>query len=122
MLLPIIALLAWSSPAGAYDPAATRAAVCSTGYARAHRSVPYRVRDRIYDAYGLPRGSRRGYVIDHFIPLELGGTNDPANLWPQSRSEAHRKDRDEDRLRAEVCAGEISLDAAREEIRRLWRR
>ena len=113
---------AQTAPAGAFDPTATPAQVCAIGYARAHRKVPYRVRDLVYDRYRLPRGSRRGYVIDHLIPLEIGGTNAIANLWPQPRAAAHRKDRDEDRLHGEVCSGEISLAAARAEILRLWKR
>jgi hypothetical protein len=116
----LMLLLLAGPPPGAYDPTATRNQVCQYGYARSHRNVPYRLRDAVYNAYGLPRGSRRGYVIDHFIPLELGGSNVRANLWPQTRAEAHLKDRDEDRLRAEVCSGAVSLDSARAEIRRLW--
>jgi hypothetical protein len=122
MLAAIFAFLAFSSPPGAFDPAATYAAVCTAGYARSHRRVPYRLRDAVYAAYGLPRGHRTGYVIDHFVPLELGGTNDRANLWPQTRAEAKRKDLDEGRLRAEVCSNALSLDSARAEILRLWRR
>jgi hypothetical protein len=39
--------------------------------------------------------------VDHLIPLELGGSNDIANLWPQSYVtvwNAHMKDRLENRL------------------------
>jgi hypothetical protein len=113
---------AFTPPIGSFDPTSTPAQVCALGYAREHRNVPYRMRDLVYDRYGLPRGSRRGYVIDHLVPLELGGTNAIANLWPQPRAAAHRKDLDEDRLHGEVCAGELSLSAARAEIIRLWRR
>ncbi len=111
-----------SSPPGAFDSAATGAGLCRPGYAHAHRSVSYSVRDRVYDRYGLPRGSRRGYVIDHFIPLELGGLNVAANLWPQTRFDAHRKDLDENRLRYAVCSGAQTLPAARAEMVRLWAR
>lgn len=113
---------AFAPPVGSYDRLASVAAICTLGYARRHRRVPYRVRDEVYDRYGLPRGMRRGYVIDHLVPLELGGRNDLANLWPQKRSQAHRKDLDENRLHDEVCSGEISLPAARAEILRLWRK
>jgi len=113
---------AFVPPSGVYDTTATTSQVCTLGYARAHRRVPYRVRDRVYAAYGLPRGQRRGYVIDHLVPLELGGTNSPANLWPQARAVSHRKDRDENRLRAEICDGQLSLTDARAEILRIWRR
>ncbi|MBD5654307.1 MAG: HNH endonuclease [Candidatus Eremiobacteraeota bacterium] len=106
---------------GAFAPSATRAQICTFGYAHAHRNVPYRVRDIVYDRFGLPRGHRRGYVIDHLIPLELGGTNAIENLWPQPRAAAHRKDLDEDRLHEELCAGTISLVDARSEMLRLWK-
>jgi len=63
--------------------------VCTYGYARAHRNVPYAERDAVYSEYGIPRGTRsasprRGYRIDHLVPLELGGANDVRNLWPQT--------------------------------------
>jgi hypothetical protein len=49
------------------------AAVCSAGNASRHRKVSYRTRDRVYLAYGIPRGRRQGlYEIDHLVPLELG--------------------------------------------------
>jgi hypothetical protein len=59
--------------------------VCAFGYASAHRDVPYAERDAIYREYGFPRvtryaSPRRGYRIDHLVPLELGGANDPRNL------------------------------------------
>ena len=83
--------------------------------------MPYHLRDTVYRRYGLRRGFRRGYVIDHFIPLELGGRNDLANLWPQPREQSHRKDRDENRLHDAVCTGSESLADARAEIARTWR-
>ena len=113
---------AFAPPPGAYDRAATVAEVCALGYARRHRRVPYRLRDAVYRRYGLPRGTRRGYVIDHLVPLELGGRNDPANLWPQTRADARRKDRDENRLHEAVCAGTMTLAAARADMLARWRR
>ncbi len=104
--------------------------VCRPGYAHAARNVPYRVRDAVYTAYGLPRGHRtpsggyvgprRGYVIDHLVPLELGGANDVRNLWPQPRNEAHVKDRVEDALHEAVCSGRMRLFDAQQRIARNW--
>ncbi len=108
-------------PPGSFDARVTIAEICTLGFARRHRRVPYRLRDAVYNRYGLRRGFRRGYVIDHLIPLELGGRNDLANLWPQSRPRSYRKDRDENRLHDAVCAGNESLADARAEIVRLWR-
>ena len=108
-------------PRGSFDARVTVAEICTLGFARRHRRVPYRLRDAVYNRYGLRRGFRRGYVIDHLIPLELGGRNDLANLWPKSRARSYRKDRDENRLHDAVCAGNESLADARAEIVRLWR-
>ncbi len=109
-------------PAGSFDARVTVGEVCTLGFARRHRRVPYRLRDAVYNRYGLRRGSRRGYVIDHLVPLELGGRNDLANLWPQPRVQSYRKDRDENRLHDAVCTGSESLADARAEILRIWRR
>ncbi|MDB5069670.1 MAG: hypothetical protein JWM87_781 [Candidatus Eremiobacteraeota bacterium] len=97
---------------GAFDPTVTAAQVCTPGYARAHRHVPRDVRDRVYAAAGIPRGQRRGWTLDHVIPLELAGTNDVANLAPQPRAEAKAKDRDENALHAAVCSGRMTLAGA----------
>jgi hypothetical protein len=118
-----MALAALAMPLGAgtaparaatFDARATSASVCTVGYAKQHRKVPRTLRDRIYNRYGIERGHRKGWVIDHRIPLELAGTNDEANLFP--------KDRDENRLRAAVCSGALTLSAARGEMLRLWSR
>jgi hypothetical protein len=97
------------------------AAICSAGNASRHRKVSYRTRDRVYLAYGIPRGQRKGrYEIDHLVPLELGGSNRPANLWPQPLADAKRKDRVEEQLHDLVCAGRMSLDAAQRAVERDW--
>lgn len=37
-----------------------------------------------YRAFGYSlSGERSQYKVDHFIPLCAGGSNEPANLWPQ---------------------------------------
>ena len=114
--------LAFAVAIGAFDPSASAAEVCRPSYAHAHRNVPRALRDRVYAAAGVPRGQRRGWVIDHIIPLELGGTNAVANLAAQPRAVARTKDRDENRLHAAVCSGSLSLAAARSELLRKWKR
>jgi hypothetical protein len=106
------------------------AVVCAMGYARHARNVPYRVRDAVYASYGIPRGHRtaaggyigprRNYVIDHLVPLELGGANAVQNLWPQPRTEAKAKDRVEDALHEAVCSGRMKLGDAQLRIERHW--
>jgi hypothetical protein len=43
---------------------------------------------------GYPHG-RKGYVIDHIVPLECGGTDAPSNMQWQTAAEARAKDKTE---------------------------
>lgn len=76
--------------------------VCQPGYAIAARHLLPHARPQIYRAYGIPRGDH-SYVIDHRVPIELGGANTAANLWPQLKPEAADKDLIENALYAAVC-------------------
>jgi hypothetical protein len=111
-LLLIAALL----PNAALTPGAIattdRAAVCSPSYARTHRHASAHLKAQAFQRYGIPVGERRRYVIDHLVPLELGGANSIANVWPQPKDEAKRKDRAEAMLQERVCSGTTSLPAA----------
>jgi len=49
---------------------------------------------------GYPKG-RRGYVVDHIIPLECGGADIPSNMEWQTVAEAKIKDRTERNCRPE---------------------
>jgi hypothetical protein len=100
--------------------------VCAPGYASAHRAVPYAERDAIYNEYGIPRGTRqasprRGYRIDHLIPLEIGSANVPRNLWPQRYTDSKVEDRVEDALHEAVCYDHaLTLQQAQAAIARDW--
>jgi hypothetical protein len=70
-----------------------------------------------------PRPYGRTIEIDHIIPLELGGANDITNLFPEpgtGKASYQGKDRLENRLHAMVCAGTITLAAARTGIASNW--
>jgi hypothetical protein len=77
--------------------------------------------------YGYSDTSLSDYEEDHLIPLELGGApRDPQNLWPEPRYEAggytaSDKDTVENRLKREVCGGDLSLADARWWIVNDWR-
>jgi hypothetical protein len=61
--------------------------------------------------------------VDHLISLELGGSNRPANLWPEPYDivwNAKVKDKLENRLHKMVCAGEIDLSTAQKAIAKDW--
>lgn len=71
------------------------------------------------------------YEYDHLISLELGGApNSPRNLWPEPHHAelngkdvgSFAKDAVENRLRAGVCSGKITLARARTIIRTDWRK
>lgn len=80
--------------------------------------------------YSYADTSTSAYEEDHLIPLELGGApDDPRNLWPEPYSialpdgtqvGAHVKDQVENALKAEVCAGTLTLAAAQARIGDHW--
>jgi hypothetical protein len=47
---------------------------------------------------GYPHG-RHGYVVDHIIPLECGGADDPSNMQWQTIAEGKAKDKTEGNCR-----------------------
>src|SRR5262245_46947059 len=49
---------------------------------------------------GYPKG-RKGYVVDHIVPLECGGADVPSNMQWQTVQEAKIKDRTERNCRRE---------------------
>jgi hypothetical protein len=71
-------------------------------------------------SYPQPRGS---FEVDHLIPLELGGDNTIANLWPEAAEPVpgfHEKDRVENYLHRQVCSGAMGLADAQRDIARDW--
>jgi hypothetical protein len=76
------------------------------GQSKAHRgSMSHARRDDILTRYGLPPGEHPDYEIDHLIPLCLGGSDDPSNLWPEPRRTIEPKWNAEakDRLERRMC-------------------
>jgi putative intracellular protease/amidase len=98
---------------GATNPAVTQATVgstiCPPGYTKTVRNVSTLVKHAVYAEYGIPRSAQRNYVSDHLMPLEVGGGNDPNNLWPEMKAHATVKDKLEDQMHAAVCNGSVSL-------------
>ncbi len=113
-------------------PGVTKEQVCTSGWAREHRDVSRSDKDRVYAEYpDSPRicmCAGEGGVwdcceVDHLIPLELGGSNDVKNLWPQPRDPrpgCFEKDNLEDTLHEMVCRGELSLPDAQKCIVTDW--
>jgi hypothetical protein len=81
------------------------------------RSVSSSDKEKIYRTYGVSQKCRKEYTIDHFIPLSVGGTNRPDNLWPEPKSiKALRKDLEIELFKA-IRDGRITQDEAIEKIR-----
>jgi hypothetical protein len=112
---------------GAIDPAVRQSniavTICRSGYTRTVRppeSVTETEKRASLASYG-DAGPLHAYEYDHLVPLELGGArNDPRNLWPEPGSTPNPKDALENRLRAMVCAGQLSLAGAQREIALDW--
>jgi Protein of unknown function (DUF3761) len=110
---------------GAYYSRLTKGVICSASFRTGTiRNVPQAEKFRVEREYGMA-ATYYGYTIeiDHIVPLELGGSNAIANLFPEPGSGTanyHTKDALENRAKAEVCAGTLSLRAARRGFAMNW--
>ncbi len=108
---------------GAIIDTATKDQICVSGYARSVRNVPQSVKEQSYSEYGIASRSPGQFEVDHLVSLELGGSNDISNLWPEAASPVpgfHEKDKVENYLHDQVCSGAISLHDAQVEIATNW--
>jgi hypothetical protein len=104
-------------------PDATKDQICKSGYASSVRNVPTSEKNQVYAEYGMTHHTTGGYEVDHLVSLELGGSNDISNLWPEAASPKpgfHEKDKVENYLHDQVCSGAISLQQAQIEIATSW--
>ena len=116
---------------GSYNPNVTQSnihsTICVSGWTATVRpptsyTNPLKVQG--IAAYGYSDTNLSDYEEDHLVPLELGGApRDPGNLWPEPHygtQTAYTKDGVETKLKNAVCAGTITLSAARSAIRTNW--
>jgi Protein of unknown function (DUF3761) len=110
---------------GAYYSSLTKAVLCSSNFRTGTiRNVPQSEKFAVEVEYGMA-ASYYGYTIeiDHIVPLELGGSNNIANLFPEpggGRANYHIKDRLENKLHDLVCSGAMTLHAAQVGIASNW--
>lgn len=116
-------------PTTSITPGAVREGIiakdlCPTAHTAKVRNVTAADKKAVYAAYGVKSHKPGEFEVDHLISLELGGSNDRANLWPQSYLtkpwNAHVKDRLENELHRLICAGSISVKEAQTEISTDW--
>jgi hypothetical protein len=109
---------------GAVFASATPEIICVSGYTTTVRNVSVTLKRQVYAEYGLSYPQASGaYEADHLIPLELGGSNDIANLFPEAANPPpgfHEKDLVENYLHNQVCEGKVSLAAAQQQIATDW--
>lgn len=108
---------------GAVFPHVTKDQVCTKGYSSSVRNVTIATKKQVYDDYGITHHTAGAYEVDHYISLELGGSNEVANLWPEAANPIpgfHQKDAVENYLHDHVCKGDITLQQAQEAIATDW--
>jgi hypothetical protein len=111
----------------------TKTKICGTKWGKDARHVTAAMKRQVFADYGysgnddpkcVPSGMQR-CEIDHLISRELGGADDVSNLWPQAYGtspwNAHLKDKLENRLHKEMCAGHITLKQAQDMLVSDWR-
>jgi hypothetical protein len=110
---------------GAYYSALTKARLCDPAFRTGPiRNVPTSVKHMVEVEYGLaPASYGRTLEIDHIVSLELGGSNDIANLFPEKADANpgyHVKDTLENKLHDLVCSGTMTLRSAQRRIASNW--
>ncbi len=108
---------------GAIFPDVTAEQICQRGYSSSVRNVPAEVSREVYREYGITQRATVEFEVDHLVPLEAGGSNDIANLWPELAEPQpgfHEKDQVENYLHDQVCAGAMSLLEAQRAIATNW--
>ena len=114
---------------GKPDPTLTTERLCAKGFStKTVRNVTIETRVAAFGGYGIVCKNRtptcaKEFELDHLVSLELGGSNDVLNLWPEAHAGqwgARVKDQLENKLHALVCAGTITLDEAQNGIATDW--
>jgi len=107
---------------GVFFADATVDKICQKGYSGQVRHVTDAQKNKVFEEFTSREPGE--YEVDHLISLELGGSNDIDNLWPQSYKtqpwNAHVKDKLENKLHQMVCDGEIELKVAQDKISKDW--
>ncbi len=112
---------------GAYYSKLTKKVLCSASFRTGSiRNVPQSEKYAVEREYGMKaRLYGRTLEIDHIVSLELGGSNDIANLFPERASPAPGykvKDKLENKLHDLVCSGQMTLSSARVGIATNWQK
>ncbi len=117
---------------GSVNPAVTQATIgstiCKVGWTATVRPPAANtgpIKKLAMKVYGEVASSSGTTEFDHLVPLELGGSDDVSNLWPEASDLPghgfnNSKDLVENALKSAVCAGKVPLDTARLAIAVNW--
>ena len=97
--------------------------ICKSGYTKTVRNVTEATKKKVFKEYGIPYSLRSNYEVDHIISLELGGSNDISNLYPESytiKDNARIKDKFENYLHKQVCDGKMDIVETQRQISSDW--
>ena len=97
--------------------------ICKVGYTTTVRDVTTATKQKVFKEYGISWSLHSNYEVDHLISLELGGSNDISNLFPESyliTNGARIKDKLENYLHSQICSGKMSVKEAQKEISTNW--
>lgn len=97
--------------------------ICVPGYSSNIRKVTPKTSAQVYNNYGVVSRVTGEYEMDHIISLELGGTNDIGNLYPQPaipKPGFHEKDKVENCFHRMICKGELDIVKAQHIISTDW--
>lgn len=103
--------------------------ICSTKWGADRRNVTKAMKAEAYARYNLAPwegecAKPKGCEVDHRVPRELGGEDNIDNLWAEpfgGSCNAHNKDRLENRVHKEMCAGDLTLEDAQAIFLGDWR-
>ncbi len=109
-------------------PGSTRpvvfAQLCSEEHDDVVRDVPDRLRQEVFQRYGMAGARAADYEVDYLITPGLGGSDDVRNLWPEPHRNtvwnSYVKDQLEDRLHHLVCSRQLDLAEAQQEMAGDW--
>ncbi|HEV7900004.1 MAG TPA: hypothetical protein VGP31_19390 [Planosporangium sp.] len=100
--------------------------ICRSGYTKTVRPPASNTgvfKRKVMAAYHEP-GPLSDYELDHLVALELGGSNDAGNLWPERNDHPpgaiNSKDPVENALHRAVCSHRVTLAAAQVAIATDW--
>ena len=101
---------------------ATEAQVCAADFEASVKPMAKWQREQALERYGKRPEDFTG-DLDHLIPISLGGTNDPDNVWPLPANKdmgPEQKKALDLKLHEMVCAKTITLKAAQDAIKKDW--